>query len=446
MMKQLFEHDSVELARAAGLRQRKLTFVQVAFILVLGWWKQPQAGPSARARFAGSLGVSIEKQGLDCHFSERTASWLLALLRRAVEYVVCANVVSLPLLQQFRAVLIEDGSSISLPSVLRTVWRGCGGRAAKAGKDAKTQAALKVTVRWDLLAGRLHGPYLQEGRQHELKSVLREQVILPGSLWIADLGYWSLKWLRYLSQSGVFFLMRYKAGIVLWQGKQRLDLLSVLPQVVGERLELLVSVGADKVVSGVRLVAERVPDEVAVQRQERIRAYADDHGKPVNPLVMELAHWTIVLTNVPVGLLSFEQVLALLRARWQVELLFKLWKESGLLDDWKASDPWRILCEVYAKLLAMVVQHWVVLLSCWDDPHRSLSGVAEVLREQVPTLVHGLVGHLPLGRALSLMTQSVQGGCSIPQRSTRLSTSYRLLTAWEPGLTRRLWGAIHCAQ
>ena len=188
MLKQLFEHDSVELARAAGLRQRKLTFVQLALILVLGWWKQPQAGPSALSRFAGSLGVRIEKQGLDCHFTARTATWLLALLRRAIEYVVCANAVSLPLLQQFRAVLIEDGSSISLPSVLQSVWRGCGGREAKAGKDAKTQAGLKITVRWDLLAGRLQGPYLQEGRQHELNSVLREQVILPGSLWIADLG------------------------------------------------------------------------------------------------------------------------------------------------------------------------------------------------------------------------------------------------------------------
>src|SRR5438105_4188470 len=145
MVKQLFEHDSVELGHAAGLRQRKLTFVQLACILVLGWWKQPQAGPSALSRFAGSLGVSIEKQGLDCHFSERTADFLLALLRRAVEYVVCAHAVSLPLLQQFRAVLIEDGSSISLPSVLQSVWRGCGGRAAKAGKDAKTQAGLKVT-------------------------------------------------------------------------------------------------------------------------------------------------------------------------------------------------------------------------------------------------------------------------------------------------------------
>ena len=38
MVKHLFEHDSVELARAAGLRQRNLTFVQLAFILVLDWW------------------------------------------------------------------------------------------------------------------------------------------------------------------------------------------------------------------------------------------------------------------------------------------------------------------------------------------------------------------------------------------------------------------------
>ena len=216
MLKQLFEHDSVELAHAAGLRQRQLTFVQLALILVLGWWKQPQAGPSALSRFAGSLGVRLEKQGLDCHFTQRTATWLLALLRRAVENVVSAHAVSLPLLQQFRAVLLEDGSSISLPSVLATVWQGCGGRAASAGKDAKTQAGLKITVRWDLLAGRLQGPYLQAGRQHELSSVLRQQVIVPGSLWIADLGYWSLKWLGHLSRSGVFLLMRYKAGLVLW--------------------------------------------------------------------------------------------------------------------------------------------------------------------------------------------------------------------------------------
>jgi hypothetical protein len=435
MLSTLFEQDAVELAKSYGLRQRSMSFVQLALLLVLGWWKQPQAGQSALARFAGSLGVSLEKQDVDCHFTERTASWLLALLRRAVQRVVTAQTLSLPLLQQFTAVLIEDGSSISLPSALKSVWGGCGGSQSKLGKDAKTEAGLKITVRWDLLRGQLHGPYVQEGRRHELKSVLREQQMPKGSLWIADLGYWTLAWLHHLHQQGVYFLMRYKVGIVLWYHNERLDLLSMLPSVVGERLELVVDVGANKVLTGVRLLAERVPASVVAQRQERIRQYAQAHGKPVNETVMELAKWTLLISNVPSRMLSFEQALALVRARWQIELLFKLWKQHGLLDEWNATNPWRILCEVYAKLVAMVVQHWFVLLSCWDDPHHSLSSVAEVLREQVPTLVHGMTGAMRLGRAVRLITQSIRGGCSIPKRSTRLSTSYRLLSTLESGLT-----------
>jgi hypothetical protein len=435
IMTHLFEHDAVALARQAGMRERTMSFSQLAMLLVLGWWNHPTAGPSTLARFAGSLGLSMCKQDIEAHFTERTATWLLSLLQAAVREVVQANAVALPVLKQFTAVLIEDGSSISLPSALKRVWGGCGGSASKDDHDPKTQAGLKVTVRWDLLSGQMHGPHVQAGRRHELSSVLRTQTMPAGSLWIADLGYWTLNWLHHLHTQGVFFLMRYKAGIVLWSQGRRVDLLSLLPQATGDRLELLVDVGANKVIKGVRLLAERVPMTVASDRQQRIRRAAIDHGKAINPLVFELANWTIVLTNTPVEKLSFVQALALLRARWQIELLFKLWKEQGLVDEWTAEHPWRILCEVYAKLLAMVVQHWFVLLSCWDDPHRSLGGVAEILRDQVPTLVHGLTHYLPLGRCLRLMVLSVRGGCTQPKRSTRLSTSYRLLSALEPGLT-----------
>ena len=95
----------------------------------------------------------------------------------------------------------------------------------------------------------------------------------------------------------------------------------------------------------------------------------------------------------------------------------------------------RILCELSAKLLGMLVQHWLLLLSCWDDPHRSLVGAAQVIRDQVPTLLHGLAGHLPLGKTLRLLKDALRGGCSIPRRHTRLSTSYRLLGPLDTGLT-----------
>lgn len=431
----LFEEEAAPLARQVGLREKTLRFQDVAYLLVLGWWHRPQAGPSALARFGGSLGLRLKKQDVDCHFTALTAQWLLALLRRAVQVLVCVKGVSLPLLQQFTAVLVEDGSTISLPSALASVWRGCGGSQARRPGQEKTEAALKVTVRFDLLGGQLHGPHLQAGRQHELRSVLQAEQMPRGSLWLADLGYWTLAWLRSLSQQGVYFLLRYKPGIVLWYEQQRLDLLEVLPRQVGERLELLVEVGATKAIRGVRLLAERVPEAVATARQERYREYARSHQKPLNPLVLELTQWTLIVTNVPARLLSHEQAFALLRARWQIELLFKLWKQEALLDEWTGSKPWRILCEVYAKLLAMVIQHWVLLLACWDDPHRSLMGVAEVLRDQVPVLVQGVMRHLPLQRALRWMLNSVRGQCSIPARSTRLSTSRLLQSAAGPGLT-----------
>lgn len=434
-MRRLFEEEAAPLARQVGLRERGMRFQEVAYLLVLGWWHHPQAGQSALARFGGTLGLRLQKQEVDCHFTALTAQWLLALLRRAVQVLICAKGVSLPLLQQFTAVLVEDGSTISLPGALASVWRGCGGSPTKQPGQEKTAAALKVTVRFDLLGGQLQGPHLQAGRQHELRSVLREEQMPRGSLWLADLGYWTLKWLRQLSQQGVYFLLRYKPGIVLWADQQRLDLLAVLPRQVGERLELLVEVGASKAIKGVRLLAERVPEAVALTRQERYREYARAHQKPLNPLVLELTQWTLIVTNVPARLLTHEQAFALLRARWQIELLFKLWKQEALVDEWTSRKPWRILCEVYAKLLAMVIQHWVLLLACWDDPHRSLPGVAEVLREQVPLLAHGVAGHLPLSRALRLMVSSVAGGCSIPARSTRPSTSRRLQSAVGPGLT-----------
>lgn len=435
VLRTLFEQEAVELARRAGLRQRSIPFARLAYLLVLGWWQQPSAGPSALARFAGSLDLDLCKQDVDSHFTERTALWLLAVLKRAVQLVVCAQPVSLDLLRQFTKVLIEDGSTVSLPPALKRIWRGCGGNRASETTESKTEAAFKITVRWDLLGGQLEGPYLQDGRQHELRSVLHEQEMPAGSLWIADLGYWTLLWLGQLSKAGVYFLLRYKVGIVLWSHHQRLQLLDVLPKQIGERVELLVDVGANKAVRGVRLLAERVPDEVVKQRHDRYREYARVHQKPLNPLVLEMAKWTIVLTSVPASMLTIEQAFAFLRARWQVELLFKLWKQYGLVDEWNSTKPWRVLCEVYAKLLAMVVQHWFVLLSCWDDPHHSLFSVAEVLREQVPILAHGLCRHLPLRTAIRLLVQSVRGGCSIPARSTRPSTSRLLAGAAGYGLT-----------
>jgi hypothetical protein len=109
---------------------------------------------------------------------------------------------------------------------------------------------------------------------------------------------------------------------------------------------------------------------------------------------------------------------------------------QGQVDEWQTANVARILCEVYAKLLGVLLQHWLMLLSCWDDPHRSTIGVSEMVRDQVVVLAHGFCGRLSLTQALGLVCEAIgqAAGRSIAGRAARPSTS-RLLLACDDGLT-----------
>ena len=139
-----------------------------------------------------------------------------------------------------------------------------------------------------------------------------------------------------------------------------------------------------------------------------------------------LADWTIVLTNVPRRRLSTEQVLVILRLRGPIERLFRLWKEHGYIDQWRSKKPWRILCEVYAKLSAMVLQHWLIQLGGFQDPHRSLVKAAQVVRREAGRLMVALYKG-GLEQELRDILRCMQSGCRLNRRKQAPNTSQFLL-------------------
>lgn len=433
-LRTVFGNEANQLARQAGLRQRQWSGSQLLSLLVFGWMGNPQAGISRLVQVANGMGKRTSKQALDAHFTQRTATFLLAVLQEVVRRMVSGPEVALPLLQRFTGVFIEDGSKIALPAALSSLWRGCGGNPqGKQGvhvhtiptpcADPKTEAGIKLTVRWDLRAGALDGPHLQAAKAHELSSVLRQTTMPKGSLWIGDLGYFVLVWLQELRAQGVFFLMRYKDRTVLWvQGHRVEDVIDLLPQDEQETVEIEVECGGRKQIKA-RLLAQRVPRHVAEQRQAKLREAARKRCKPASAHGLELCGWTIVLTNVPVEQLSLREAFALLRARWQIELLFKLWKDQGFIDEWSSQKPWQVLCELYAKLIAMVIQHWMVLLGCWDDPSRSLPQAAGVLRQRSAVLLDAVIGRASLRRVVSETVEGIHAACAIPSHPHRPRTT-----------------------
>jgi hypothetical protein len=332
----------------------------------------------------------------------------------------------MPLLKRFTAVIVEDSSRISLPDDLAQVWRGGG------GSPGTSRAGLKLFVRWDVLSGDLQGPLLTDGRQADAKSPFQEQEVPAGGLYLGDQGFFEQgrlrQWHQRIEGQRRYYLMRLPVGTALYTRRgHRLVLAGIVPQQEGAAVELGVLVGQQARVPA-RLILQRVPEEVAEQRRQRLRAEAHDHGREPSEQALYLAGWIIVVTNVPRRLLSLEETLVVLTVRWQIELLFKRWKEGGQIDEWRSKKHWRILCEVYAKLAAMVIQHWLIQLGCWQDPQRSLVKAAQVVRREAGQLMVAIRE----GRLESVVRQilrCMRSGCRIDKRKRFPSTVQRLAGA-----------------
>jgi hypothetical protein len=317
-------------ARATGCVQRRSKLTGAAFVqaLVFGWLANPHASLAALAQAAAVAGGAISPQGLDQRCGEAAAAFL-----EAVQAVVAAEPVAIPLLQRCTAVVLLDCSTSVLPDALGLWWPGSGGASA-----TPTSAARKLGVRFDLCSGARRGPLLSEGRTHERTTPLQRAPLPAGALRLADLGFCDL---AILAQSGAqdgYWLARLHFGTAVYDGQGRRWDVRDLLAAQGAQVDLPSALGTQQRLSA-RLLAGRVPQEVADQRRRRLRRTARDRGRTPSAARRAWCAWTILGTNVPPDLLSLREALLLARARWQIELLFTLWKSHGHIDEARSGKP-----------------------------------------------------------------------------------------------------------
>ena len=423
-MKTVLSTKAEEMGRPSGFVQRasKLTAAVFVQILVLGWLKRPSSSLSQLSQTAGLLGVPVSEQGIDERFGPPAVKLLAMVLSAALECVLASKPVAVALLQRFNGVYLQDSSVVNLPDELASEWKGCGGT-----HDTHT-AALKLNVRMNLATGQMEGPLCTDGKAHDRRSPLQRAPLPPRALRIADLGFFSLACLRAIAAEGAFFLSRlFRQTKVFDPAGTPLTLLAFLREAEA-RVDMDVLIGArDRLPA--RLLAERVPPPVAAHRREKIREDARRRRQKVSAECLALADWTIVVTNVPRAMLSFAEALVLLRIRWQIELLFKLWKSVGLIDEWRTQNPQRILCEIYAKLIGVLIQNWLLLTDFWAQPDKSLTKAAQVIQDNVCLLVSAFAGLLSYADAITQLQRGFQSGCRINSRRKKPS-AYQLLLAF----------------
>ena len=403
---------------------------------------------------AASLGVSVSSQAVEQRFGVESAELLRELLQEAVGEVLTSEASAPELLSRFNGVSVQDGTISSLPLELRDEWRGCGGSTPEAG-----QSSMRVQVRLDLAQGGMQGPWVQEGRAAERSGEAHEAPLPQGCLYNVDAGYFTLGEMRAHGQAGRYWLTAATAGTRLFDARgQCWDLVSFLRAQKGEEVDVQVSLGKHERLP-VRLIARRVSPEQAKLR--RARAHRSKEGKAkgvqrpnarkrrpagakrqrqrkcrkTGQARLQLLEWTILVTNVPQELLSVDEALVLARCRWQIELCWKLWKQLGKLDTWRSAKPYRILTEIYAKLLGLLITHWVTLIECWQAPNRSLVKARQVVQWMAPVLALGVAGVVPLAPMVQRTSRSMASGCTVNSRRKR-PAAYQLVA--HPKLVRGL--------
>jgi hypothetical protein len=401
-----------KVARESGFVQResKMGGAEFAQTLSFGWLSNPAATLEELAQTAATIGVAISAQGLDQRFTASGAAFLKKVLDEAVTQLIQGEAPAVPILNRFTAVYIQDSTVINLPEELLEEWSGCG------SDTSKGQAAVKIEVRLDLVSGEMVGPFLENGRMNDAVSCIQAVPIPAGALRIADLGYWSLDEMNRISETGGFWLSRVKTNVrITPKGGKSQDILDFLNNLTCGSIDCDVLI-SERHKTPVRLLVVRVPQEVAEQRRRKLREEAQRRQRPLSQRSLFFADWTILATNVPENLLSLGEALIVMRSRWQIELLFKLWKSHGLIDEWRSSKPWRILCEVYAKLLSVLLQHWLFLISFWEFANRSLVKATHTIRKYAFHLACTFSVLASLEIAIETITKCLGAGCRINTR------------------------------
>jgi Transposase DDE domain len=410
----LFTTTAATAARDAHFiqRQRKLTAPAFVQGLVFGWLAHPDATYAQLVQAIARAGSRITPQALQLRFTEEAASCLETILRAAATAVIGAEEVGQSLLARFPAVWLLDSSTVRLPAHFATTWSGSG----EAGI-----AAVKLHTLLDLRWGQLQGPLLTPARQDDKRSPFLAAPLAPGALRIIDLGFYALAQLRAIGEAGAYWLCRAQSQTTLITADGRhWSLLALLrAHTQAAVIDLPVTLGSTARVPA-RLIAFRLDGQAAAARRRRLeKTIKRKRGRAVSTERLALCAWDIAITNGPADLISAEESRVLLRARWQIELLFKRWKSEGTIDESRSQQPLRMLCELYAKLLGQVVLHWCSVVGSWHLLDRSLWQVGRLVRDYVTELARALPAPRRLRAVLRAIRENCAVGCRVNRRKTK---------------------------
>jgi hypothetical protein len=147
----------------------------------------------------------------------------------------------------------------------------------------------------------------------------------------------------------------------------------------------------------VRLIAAKLEAAATQRARRRHRRKAQKAGRTVGAATLAVAGWVLLITTLAEATWAVADVLALYRARWQVELVFKKMKQLLRLNQIRSTHPQSVEATVRALLLA------------WALHEDTTTVLRPLLRATATTELVVVSSWLLSGLGLDTLRQQVQG-------------------------------------
>lgn len=297
--------------------------------------------------------VDISKQGIDQRFNESALKYIQSLMSKVLSTQV-SNFIEIGLLNLFNRVNVKDSSKFDLPERLKDKLPGFGGSASKAGAC--------IQYEFEIKSGHINDLTITPANRPDSKDALATMdAVMKGDLTIRDLGYFALKYFIAAKKVGAFFLSKLNVKIKVYQMKvnsfEELDfeqLYKMMKKNHIERLDKEVYIGKEEKLP-VRLVIELMPDEVFSTRMQKINKFNKKKGHKTSKDYSNRARFNLFISNIPLDMIDGEAIAKIYKIRWQIELVFKIWKSIFGLDNITPMKYERLMCTLNARLLLVLI-------------------------------------------------------------------------------------------
>jgi Transposase DDE domain len=303
--------------------------------------------------------IYISKQGLDFRMNASAVEFIRNLLQKQLSSHV-ANSLDMGLMEHFKRVRIKDSTKFELHKQLKDYLPGFGGLAS--------EASACLQLEFDLKSGRVMDLDLTPGNRPDSKDAREKSGdIQKNDLIIRDLGYFDLSVLSDIVKAGAYFISKLNYKTTVFEEKEgtlsHIDfgtLYHIMKQNGTTRLEKNVFIGKDDKIP-VRLIIERMPDQVYEQRVRKVKSYNQKKGHRISTEYTDRARFNLFVTNIEPQILAPETISRFYKIRWQIELIFKVWKSTFGIHATRKMKLERFLCLLYSKLLLIMV-NWEIIM------------------------------------------------------------------------------------